>query len=106
MNEALVKKVKSIFDANNGDYLRLIISIECPLDSGLKATGLLTGDDGEIYVPLGSVKDFFLFVGEYRKENPEHQFNRVSIVATILGVIDVDFSFDEELHKQTMENIE
>lgn len=105
MKKILENKINSIFNTNSGNCSRLEISIECPLDTGLKATGVLIGRDGESYLQLGSVKDFYLYVSEYRKENPEHQFNRLSIIASSLSDIKLEFSFDEDLQQQTMENI-
>lgn len=106
MNKTLETKIDSIFNTNSGNYSRLEISIECPLDSGLKATGRLIGEDCETFPRLGSIKDFFIYVSEYRNEHPEHQFNRMSIVASNSKDIDVMFSFDEDLQRQTMENIQ
>ena len=106
MRDILERKLSSIFNNIEGDCFRLELSIECPLDSGLKATGVLFGGEGETYPNLGSVKDFFLYVSEYRKENPEHSFNRIKIVASSSKEFDVMFSFDEDLHRRTMENIQ
>jgi len=106
MNIVLEEKIKSIFDVNSGNFTRLEISIECPLNSGIRVTGEWIGSEGNAFVQFGGVKDFFLYVKEYRKNNPDHLFNRISIIADNSHIVDVAFSFDEVLHEQTMKNIQ
>jgi hypothetical protein len=65
----------------------------------------LIGSVGRIQPQFDDVRDFFLYIEEYRKDNPDHLFNRVTIVATDSQIIDIAFIFDESLQKQTMENI-
>lgn len=105
MSNLLDAKIKSIFETNPGSFSRIEISVECPLDSGLMVTSVGVGEDGSIPLQFGGVKDFFLFVQSYRKNNPMEKFNRVSIVAEKSRIVDIAFLFDEELQKITMEDI-
>ena len=106
MNDILERKILSIFDKNPNNFSRLEISIECPLDSGVSVTGAWIGVGGNVQPQFDGVRDFFLYIKEYRKSNPDHLFNRVSIVASDSRIIDVSFFFDEKLQKETMENIQ
>lgn len=106
MNSIIEKKISSVFDTKPSNFSRLEISIECPLDSGVRATGKWVGNESSIHAQFGGVKDFFLYITEYRKNNPNHLFNRILITAENSKIIDISFSFDEILHAKTMENIQ
>ena len=105
MSNILERKIKSIFSNNPENFTRLEISIECPLESGVKVTGEWIGNGKNAYPQLDNAWDFLLYVKEYRKNNPDHLFNRVSIIANDSQIVDIAFSFDEVLQQQTMENI-
>ena len=106
MNNILERKISAIFDKNPGNFTRLEISIECPLDSGVSVTGKWIGSAGNAYAQFGGAKDFFLYIEEYRKNNPNYVFNRVSMIANSDSrTMDVNFLFDEELQKRTEENM-
>jgi len=106
MSNILESKIKTIFENNPDHSGQLEISIECPLDSSISVIGKWIGGDGDNQPQFDGVKDFFVYINEYRKNNPDHLFNRVSIIADVSHIVDIGFSFDEALYKRTIENIQ
>jgi len=106
MNNILERKIETIFNKNPGNSTQMKISIECPLDSGVSVTEKLIGDEECGQIQIDSARDFFLFIKEYRKNNPDHLFNKISIFTKNSQILDIVFLYDEILQKQTMENIQ
>lgn len=105
MTALLENIIKHINELNNYQLSRLEIKIDCPLDSGVTVTAVGIREDRKIEPQLGGVKDFFHFVQEYRSEHPTERFNRIVLIAENGIINKVSFSFDDELHKETMDNV-
>ena len=105
MNDILERKIKTIIDNNPGNSTQMEISVECPLDSGVSVIVKWIEDEEGDQAQIDGVRDFFLYIKEYRENNPDHLFNKISIFTNNAQIIDICYFYDELLQKQTIENI-
>ena len=103
VNNEIKEKFSVIFNKSINEYSQLEISIECPLNDGVGVTFKCIDKDKRIPVkPVYMAKDNYYFIKEYQKNNPNHQFNHILIMAENSQIVDIKFSFDEILHQRTL----
>ena len=106
MNNILSKKMDLIIAGAQDKFDSIVVRIECPLDTGIKAEchGVKDGVKSNLLIPCG-VRDFFLFVNEMRTKRASEKFNLVEIISDASKRLSVRFSFDENIQQRAEENI-
>ena len=106
MNASIDAKIAEIVSAAQKPFDKVVVRIECPLDTGVKVECLhMTGQEKLAQAIPGGVRVFFQFVEKMHKEDPQRKFNVVEITADESGKYETSFFFDEAVQRQAEENI-
>ena len=106
MNSLIDEKIATIFNATQKPFQKILVRIECPLDSGIKAEcwRICEQEKNSQAIP-GGVRPFFQFVEAVHKAEPKRIFNVIEFCIDQTGKYSTSFSYDEEVQKQAEENI-
>ena len=105
MNSILTKKIEFIYSKKPDKFANLEILIECPLDFSVSVTGEWSNGDEKAYLQMDDAWEFLKYVDECRTNEPDRLFNRITICVQNGQITDMLFVFDENLQKQTMEDL-
>lgn len=106
MNASIDAKIAEIVSAAQKPFNKVVVRIECPLETGIKVECWRMTDQGKLSNAIpGGVRVFFQFVDKIHKEEPQRKFNVVEITADGSGKYETKFSFDEAVQRQAEENI-
>lgn len=95
--------IGEIIDRTNESFNSIVVRIECPLTTGIRASCKLITTNGEKSIPLvcGS-RPFFVFI-KSEKERSKNKFNIAEITIQPSGAWTVTYSYDSVLQKHAEE---
>lgn len=95
--------IGKIIDSLDNGFLRILIRIECPLDTGVCVRCKVYTQEKEEYItPACGSRPFFIFAKE-EKMSKKKLFNIISITVQPNGVWHAEYSYDNILQRKAQD---
>ena len=104
MFRTIRKEIEEIASSLKGEFEKIEIFIECPLDTGVSVKTSAVCSEGNVALSIARVRPFFKFTEELRSSGCE-RFNRVKITVFPDLRITEDREFDRNLQDQAERDV-
>ena len=104
MFRTIRKEIEEIASSLKGEFRKIELFIECPLDTGVSVKTNAVCLEGNVALSIARVRPFFKFVEELRASSFE-KFNRVKITVYPDLRITEEREFDRNLQEQAERDV-